>query len=115
MPTFDSPVARFPGYIELPEWWNIAQLRAFEQTLPVNRANGKIEQDTDKIVWRGYGIEQRPPALLHCGIQWHIQGVPEEPTLESFPVTPIGDAGDLIDCAYNLLIELWSGEIRVPK
>lgn len=36
------------------------------------------------------------PAILQCIEAWHIEGVPEHPTAETFPATPRMSAGKFI-------------------
>lgn len=110
----ESPNKRFTGYIVLPDFWNIQQLRAFESALPKTR-NDSPPDDTKRIIWKGENIEQRLPALIACVSEWHIAGVPEKPTLETFPVTPIADAGALVDWIFELLQDIWLGETVVPN
>jgi hypothetical protein len=107
----ESKVKKFGGYIVLPEFLNIRQVRAFEDSLG---SLDNSELDGEKRVWKSVEDEKRLPVLFAVVSEWHIEGVPEQPTLETFPMTPLGDAHDFIAWAYMLIRDLWIGEI-VPN
>lgn len=105
----ESPVEKFPGYIVLPDNWNVAQLRAFEITLPA-----PDEEIKGGRVYLGESIEKHLPAVLKCVTEWHIEGVPENPTLDNFPMLPIVPVSELVHWVYGLLVKMWIGE-QVPN
>ena len=107
----ESPVTRFPGHVILPEFLNIGQVRAFEDALGDPDA-GQVE---NKKVWISLSDERRLPAVLQCVQEWHIQGVPEKPTLETFPMTPLVPAHDLLNWIFGELLKMWTGETEIPN
>lgn len=108
----DSPVKRFPGHVILPDFLNIRQVRAFEDALPdLNEA----QADENKRVWFSVADEKRLPVLFMVVSEWHIEGVPEHPTLDTFPMTPLKDAHSLIEWIFAAVRDLWLGETTVPN
>ena len=108
---FEPNNEKFKGYVELPEYLNIAQVRAFEDSLgDLNEG----DEAGDKRVWISISDEKRLPVILLCVKEWHIEGVPEKPTLETFPMTPLKDAHDLVDTIFREISKLWMGE-TVPN
>jgi hypothetical protein len=106
----DSKVKRFPGHIILPEYLNIGQVRLFEKSL-----GDPDEKDSEnKSVWKGVTIEKRLPVVLDIVTEWHLEGVPEKPTIETFPASPVSEANDLVSWIYMLIRDLWVGE-QVPN
>jgi hypothetical protein len=111
----DSPVEKFPGYIILPDFLNIAQVREFEDTLPDPNAEFDDEGAAKKKrVWLGVLNENKLPVVLNVVREWHIEGIPEKPTIDTFPMTPIKAAHELISWIYNALRLIWIGE-EVPN
>lgn len=107
----ESELKRYPGHVILPEFLNIRQVRAFEDSLGL-LDDGQVEGN--KRVWKSVADERRLPVLIACVQEWHLDGIPEQPTVETFPMTPVGDAHDLIEWLYLLVRDLWIGE-SVPN
>jgi len=107
----ESTVEKFPGYVILPTYLNIYQVREFEDSL------GDVNQeplDEDRRVWISTFDEKRLPVVLSVVQEWHIEGVPEKPTLETFPMTPQVAAHELVTQLFNAVYRLWIGE-TVPN
>jgi hypothetical protein len=107
----ESKVKKFPGHVILPDYLNIGQVRAFEESL----GDINTEQaDVDKKVWISITDEKRLPVVLMCVTEWHIEKLPDKPTLDTFPMTPLASAHQLIEQIYTAILELWTGE-QVPN
>ena len=107
----ESKVEKFPGYVVLPDFLNILQVRALEDSF------GDINEERtekDKRVWISVTDEKRLPVILQCVAEWHIEGLPDKPTIETFPMTPLQPAHELIAQIYGGLTALWTGE-QVPN
>lgn len=50
------------------------------------------------------------PAVLKCVQEWHIEGVPENPTFQTFPGTPQPHSGLLLGWIIDELTNIISGE-----
>jgi hypothetical protein len=105
---------RFSGYVILPEFLNLLQVRAFEDSL--GDPNDEIDENMrNKRVWVSVADEKRLPVILQIVKEWHITGVPENPTIDNFPMTPISDSHALISEIYAGIYKLWIGESLVPN
>ena len=53
------------------------------------------------------------PSLLACVAEWHIEGFPEKPTVETFPGIGTGvskkDVAELINLVTNNILKLFNG------
>jgi len=113
----DSPVERFPGHVILPEYLTLSQVRAFEDVLDSVRDRFAVDdsEESEKIVWLSVVSEERLPVILMCVNEWHIEGVPDKPTIDIFPMTPVANANDLVKWLFDLIRELWIGDYEVPN
>ncbi len=82
-----SPVKRFGGQVTLPETYTFGQVMAWEQALDAaSEAGGK-----------GYAAwHALLPGIIACVDKWELTGVPEQPTPETFPFTPLVSANKLM-------------------
>lgn len=103
---------KFNGHVVLPDFLNILQVRAFEDSM--GDLNEQASLDEDKKVWISIGDEKRLPVVLSIVKEWHVEGVGENPTLETFPMTPLLQAHALITEIYTGIYRLWLGE-QVPN
>lgn len=85
--TITSPVKRFSGSVVLPDALTYPQLMAWEQALAAAQGDGKSNTEA----W-----SQLLPGILACVSEWHIAGMPERPTPETFPATPRASALKLL-------------------
>lgn len=113
MKTIESTVKRFPGSVVLPDYLNVIQVRAIEDSFLTADQIEKLE--ANKTYFVSTDIERKLPALLACVRKWSVTGVPEDPTIETFPSTPIKASSDLIDQIYKELLLLYRGEAEVPN
>lgn len=112
MATRQSPVTRFPGSVNLPDFLNIRQVRQFQDAF-FGDPNELVEQD--KKIFLSINDEKILPVLLEIVQAWHIDGVPANPTVETFPATPVNPAHELIQWIAKEVLRLYIGEIEVPN
>jgi hypothetical protein len=103
---------KYNGHVILPEFLNILQVRKFEDSLGDIDAGQADEEN--KRIWLSVSDERRLPVLFDIVEEWHIEGIPEEPAVETFPMTPLTDAHAVIDKIYGGILKLWTGE-QVPN
>lgn len=68
-----------------------------------------------KVVWSSRQDSNFLTAILKCSERFTIDGMPEKPTLETFPMTPRGKAGEFIRLLWDELQKIYSGEIEIPN
>lgn len=96
------------GHVILPDFLNILQVRKFEDAI------GSPTEDDGGRVWVSVPDSKRLPVILEIVQEWHIKGVPDKPTIETFPMTPIKDAHQLVDELFMAIWSIWAGE-QVPN
>lgn len=100
MRIFQSPVKRFPGSVNLPDAYTFSQLIAWEQALDAAQADGQSNNQQ----WQAL-----LPGILACVERFEINGLPEQPTVDTFPATPRKSVGLLlrwlIDCVGAVIAE----------
>lgn len=106
----ESPVKKFPGYVVLPEYLTVPQVKAITNALDDPNEPPKVGK-----VWAVVNQEKRLPAILACVSEWHLAGVPEKPELETFPASPAKSAGNLIAWLFEEVNKLWLAEEEVPN
>lgn len=108
----DIEQGKYKGHVILPEFLNILQVRKFEDSLgDIN--TGQADEE-NKRVWLSVSDEKRLPVVLDIVSEWHVDGIPDKPTVETFPMTPIAAAHGVIDKIYSGIFEMWTGE-TVPN
>ena len=113
MPKKDSPVDKFPGHVVLPEYFTLPQVRSFENAL--DGYSGLLDSTEKDTVFVSVIAEKRLPAIFACVEEWHIDGVPEDPDIDTFPMTPIGAANELVSWLFGEIQSIWMGEVADPK
>ena len=108
---FDSTVGKFPGYVILPDFLNLPQVRKFEDALIATQEIYGSEKTST------YGIldEKQLPAILECVVEWHIEGIPDKPNEVTFPLTPKKAASELVRLIFSRLLDIYTGEIEIPN
>lgn len=90
-----SPVKRFSGTVELSDPLTFPQYMAWSKAVEA----AVVMRENVTVATVGYDdivTEVMLPAILACVEAWHIAGVPDKPTVETFPATPRMSAGRLI-------------------
>lgn len=93
--TLTSPVKRFSGTVELSDPLTFPQYMAWSKAVEA----AVVMREKVTVATIGYDdivTEVMLPAILACVEAWHIAGVPDKPTVETFPATPRMSAGRLI-------------------
>ena len=75
--TITSPVKKFPGTVVLADPLTFDQLFAFMDAVEMARG-----QEGARVNYAAL------PGILACVEAWHLVGIPEGVTLETFPATP---------------------------
>ena len=101
---------KYKGYVVLPDFLNIVQVRKFEDAL----GDPNDQPEENKRIWFSVSDSKRLPVILELVKEWHIDGLPEKPTLETFPMTPLAEAHALVNDLFMGVYRLWSGE-QVPN
>ncbi len=101
--TVSSPVKSFPGSVVLADPLTHPQLVAFQ------RAHRAVQEAGEDIVW----AEQRLlllPGLLACVERWELQGIPENPTPDTFPASPERAVARLLAWLIEEITHVWVGD-----
>ena len=104
---YDSNIPKYPGYVILPDFLTLPQVMAFEAALGDINA-GPVEAGTK--VWFTVLDKDKLTAILLCVSEWHIEGLPEQPTADTFPFSPRTASHKLIDWLFGLIRDLWVGD-----
>ena len=72
-------------------------------------------QEVQKVSWSRRSDKLFLPPIFKCVEKWEIEGLPQDVTAESFPMTPRGKIHDLIDWLYGQLMTIYSGETDIPN
>ena len=90
----ESPVEKFPGHVVLPDYMNAPQVRAFEDAY-FGDPNAERPKKGERV-YRTVQDAEMIPVFISAVQEWHIEGVPEKPSIETFPMTPQPAAHDLV-------------------
>ena len=103
----ESPVERFPGYVVLHNPLTYPRVMAFQDAI------GEVQElgDTTWIKLR-YTLM---PGILACVESWEIDGVPEDPTPDNIPATPLVAAGELVNWLQDEITALLVETETVPN
>jgi len=124
MKRVESPVERWAGYVILHEPLLYSHIRAIEDAqdaaaetepssfLSIVDENGTI---TKKLYWLSKLDYLRLTAILPCVVEWHLTGVDDKPTPDTFPMTPRSDSSRLIAWLWDELYKIYNGETEVPN
>ena len=98
-----SPVKRFPGTVTIPNPPNFAQWMAWiaaRQNALLEKAK-ETSEDAPGMTYLELGFEDAYtvatlPGVLAVVEQWNIEGVPEAPSIATFPAAPRRSVGALV-------------------
>jgi hypothetical protein len=88
---YDSPVKRYPGYIIMPEYFNWAQMIAWDECVTKART---AEGTLSKMAAQADGV-------LLMVEEWHITGIAEKPT--ALPASPVRPAAELMGWIIGII------------
>ena len=103
--TITSPVKKFPGTVVLADPLTFDQLFAYMDAVETARG-------LDNGVRVNYAAL---PGILACVEEWHLDGIPEGVTLESFPATPPVSVARLIAWLVDELAKAFEEAETVPN
>lgn len=107
----ESPLKKFPGYVVLPEYLTVPQVQVIS---PLMGDPNKMS-DTEPKEWIWDSDIKTLPAILACVSEWHLVGVPDQPTLDSFPMSPKKSVHALVMWLWAEIFKLWNAEDEIPN
>ena len=114
--TITSPVDKFPGTVVMPEYLTLPQVLAFEAASDnIGELRKAATEKGDDGISRTKIDQQYLPVILSIVTEWRIDGVPNIPSLENFPLTPRRATAELIAWLIGEITRLWVGEIEIPN
>lgn len=107
----------FSGFVVLPDYMNIRQVRQFEDAFfgDIDKLQKQAEEEEERRIFLSVNDEKMLPVLLDFIQEWHLRGIPEKPELETFPQTPRAQAHALVSELSQTLYGIWKGEIEIPN
>lgn len=111
----ESPVKRFSGHVVLPDYLNIRQVRLFQDAFFGDPNEATAQADDNRKVYLSVNDEKVLPVLLQIVLEWRLKGVPEQPTVETFPGTPPKASHEVIDWLTREVLKLYQGETEIPN
>jgi len=103
----DSPVKRFPGSVTLHDPLTYPQVIAFQDATAAAGAMGET-------TWMKLRLALLP-GILACVENWEVEGVPEAPTIDNFPATPLVSSGELVNWLQEEITGLLIEAETVPN
>ena len=97
----ESTLKKYKGFIELPDFLTIKQVRAFEDAY-----FGKETPDAEKSAFISVSVERLIPFLRDNVKEWKIDGMPVD--IEEYPYK-------VLRWAAMSFILLWQDEINIPN
>lgn len=101
-----SQVAKFPGTVKLPDALTFPQLQAWEN------AFGQADVSGDTYILQARRVL---PAICEIVQEWHITGIPDNPTPETFPATPPRAVAELLGWLIGLINDVVRGDTDSPN
>lgn len=108
----ESPVERYPGHVILPEFLNVLQVRMFEDAY---FGDPNDREEKEKKVYVSVSDEKMLPVLFKTVSEWHLENIPENPTIETFPMTPAKDGHALVMWLSGEVYKMYAGETDIPN
>lgn len=89
-----SPVEAFPGYVLLRYPITFPLYAVWEDALSDRKLDDKGEP-VREVKYGRVGLRY-VPAFIELVEEWHIEGIPERPTIDTFPAAPPATVGALV-------------------
>ena len=103
-----SPVKAFPGTVVLSDPLTYPQTFAFEDAIEASKEAGEgATQDRLRYILLA--------GVLSCVEEWHIEGVPQYPTRDTFPNTPKLSAARLVNWLVNEIVAMYQEGEEIPN
>lgn len=103
-----SPVNHFPGTVNRPDMLTLPQV------LQIENALREMASQRDQMAAAGFDYAYLK-AILPLYSDWHIEGVPAEPTAETFPGSPRIASAKLIAWLIDAIMQVYRGETDIPN
>lgn len=103
-----SPVARYPGTVTIPDYLVAEQDLAFEDAM----ATPAEIQGTHGV---GHYLQAILPGVIACVTEWNLANFPEHPTLENFPRTPRKPVTQLVSFLVTEISKVYTDGDSVPN
>ena len=103
----ESPVERFPGSVTLYDPLTFPQVIAYQDAI-----NSVI--DMGETTWSKLRYEILS-GIIPCVETWELEGVPEKPTPDNFPATPLQASGELVEWLQEEITSLLTEAETVPN
>jgi hypothetical protein len=128
--TKECPLKGFAGHVVFADPLNMEQVFAIEEAqdaatelepskflTKVNELQGRKEDDgsVTRASWSSKADSVFLPAILLCVKEWHLERVPENVTLENFPMTPRAAASGLVNWLWSKILDIYQGETTIPN
>jgi len=102
-----SPVDKFPGSVTLYDPLTFPHVIAFQDA--VNAVIDMGETTWSKLRYEILG------GIIPCVESWDLEGIPEKPTADTFPATPLGASGELVEWLQEEITLLLTDAETVPN
>ena len=103
-----SPIDRWQGTVTLSDPLTYPQVMAFQDALAVVRG---LDEDTS-VAEANYALL---PGVFKCVEKWELDGIGENPTVDSFPATPALSAAQLVAWLIQEVSNLFQEAEEIPK
>ena len=103
----ECPVEKYTGYVILHDPLTFPQVIAFQDAINNVRSE-------EGITWTRLRYELLQ-GILPCVKEWHLENFPDEPTIDTFPATPLIQAGKVVDWLQREITELLSEAENIPN
>lgn len=112
--TITSPIAEFAGTVVIPSRLTLPQVMAWETA--TDEQTAFLEKLADGERYKTSQVDHLfLPVICELAQEWHIEGVPDKPTPETFPMTPRRAAHEFIVWLGTEIRKVYTGEIEVPN
>lgn len=112
----DTPayITAWPGYVILPDALNYPQLLAWHDAID------EMADVQDDLTWTAAAANPRTAQYIVkalCSIvrEWHLTGLPERVSVESFPATPRVQSALLVAWLGSVLGAMFNGSQETPE
>jgi hypothetical protein len=120
--TVKCPVKHFKGTVSLCEPLTMPQVIAIDKSVVLRGEYFEERGEGDK---RGYYLKpdtawsspdnEALKAILECVDEWHLDNVPEDVTLATFPGSPRQASKDLISWLWGEVLDVYKGDVEIPN
>jgi hypothetical protein len=119
--TLHSPILDFPGTVILPDMLILPQVLAWNDMLVAkDEVRDAVPKDrkltlSENRKWIGKIDAVYLPVVFGIVLEWHIEHIPEAPTVETFPLTPRLASAQFLAWLVGEIQKVYDGEIQIPN